>query len=990
MSTTLSWHFGPFRLDLATASLWRGDQLLSLPPKPLAVLVYLVAHAGHVVTKAALLEAVWPDAVVTEGVLKTYLGQIRQAMGERAKTPRYIATVHRLGYRFIAPVTVVERLQAADIALSPRPVAFAKQRQGPEPVSHAPGLMVGREAELVQLHQWWTRALKGERQVVVVTGEAGIGKTTIVDTFAAQVVGMEPIWIGRGQCIEQYGTGEAYLPLLEALGRLCRGADGDRLFDLLHQYAPSWLLQLPALVSTPEFDALQRRVSGTTRERMLRELVEVVEVLTAERPLLLVLEDLHWSDSATIEWLAYVARRPDWARLLVLGTYRPVDAIVRAHPVRPMLQELQRHGRGVELALSSLPEAGVAAYLARRFGEGALPDELARVLRQRTNGNPLFLVMIVDELVRQGILREGAAGWEVAAGLETVARGAPESLRHLVEQQLQQVSPEDRGLLEVASIAGREFSAAAVAAVVNQDTEDIEARLAVLAQHGQFIRSGGLVEWPDETVAAGYGFLHDLYREILYDQVPPSRKGRWHLEIGARKETGYGARAREIAAELAGHFVQGRDPGRAVQYLYDAGENALQRSAHQEAVTHLTQGIALLAQWPETPQRAQQELHMQTALGPALMATKGFGHPEVEHTYTRARALCQQVGNAPQLFPVLSGLWRFANGRAQHQQAWELGEHLLTVAQQSGDPALLLQAHHALWTTASNTGTFPTAYRHVEHGLALYSLQQHHAQTALYGGHDPGVCGRSYASQLVWLLGYPDQAAQWNEAALTLAQELAHPFTLGHTLLNVAAFHKLRRDDQRVYEWAQATLTLGRAQESQYLVAQSTVLLGWALAVQGQSTEGITQIHQGLAAWQAIGTPHLRAWMLALLAEAYGQVGCVEEGLAALAEALTIVDTTGGRKEEAELYRLKGELLWQAGTRPEEAEACLHQALDIACRHQAKSWELRAAMSLSRFWKSQGKRVEAYQLLAEVYGWFTEGFDTADLQEAKALMEELS
>src|SRR5262249_53652606 len=380
----------------------------------------------------------------------------------------------------------------------------------------------------------------------------------------------------------------------------------------------------------------------------------------------------------------------------------------------------------------------------------------------------------------------------------------------------------------------------------------------------------------------------------------------------------------------------------------------------------------------------------QMALGPALMVTKGFGHSEVEHTYARAQALCQQVGDAPQLFAVLSGLWRFANGRAQHQQAWELGEHLLAVAQQRGDPALLLQAHHALWTTASNTGAFPTAYQHVEHGLALYSPQQHHAQTALYGGHDPGVCGRSYASQIVWLLGYPEQAAQWNAAALTLAQALAHPFTLGHTLLNVAGFHKFRRDAQRVYEWAQATLTLGRAQESQYLVAQSTVLLGWALAAQGQSTEGITQIHEGLAAWQAIGTPHVRAWMLALLAETYGHVGRVEEGLAALAEALTIVDTTSGRKEEAELYRLKGEILWHAGYRPEEAGACFHRALTIARRQQAKSWELRAAVSLSRLWQQQGRRDDACELLALIYGWFTEGFDTTDLQEAKQLLAELS
>ena len=328
-------------------------------------------------------------------------------------------------------------------------------------------------------------------------------------------------------------------------------------------------------------------------------------------------------------------------------------------------------------------------------------------------------------------------------------------------------------------------------------------------------------------------------------------------------------------------------------------------------------------------------------------------------------------------------------GRAQHQQAWDLGEHLLAVAQQSGDAGLLLQAHHALWTTAYNTSALATAYQHIEHGLALYTPEQHHAQTERYGGHDPGVCGRSYAARILWLLGYPEQAEQWNEAALALAQALGHPFTLGHTLQGAAVLHQWQRDVQRTYERAAAALRLGTAQGAPYLVATSTVRLGWAMAMQGRVEEGITQIGQGLAAWQTIGTPHLRAGFLALLAEAYGKAGRYTEGLTALDEALDIVKTTGGRRSEAEFYGLKGELLWHAGHRPEDAETCLHHALTIARRQQAKSRELRAALRLSRLWQRQGKCTEAYQLLAPIYGWFTEGFDTADLQEARALLAAL-
>lgn len=362
--------------------------------------------------------------------------------------------------------------------------------------------------------------------------------------------------------------------MLEALGRLCRGAGGAHFLALFRQYAPSWLVQMPGLLPPADREPLQQTAGGATPTRMLRELTEALDRLTAEQPLMLVLEDLHWSDVSTLEWLTSVGRRRDPARLLILATYRPGDAMVPAHPVCTVMTELKQHQQAAELPLDSLSAADVAAYCRQRVRARLLPEELAQVLHQRTHGHPLFLVTIVNDMIRQGFLGE-AAGWEVSKAVGTIRGWVPDSLRQIIEQQLRQLRPEDQGLLEAASIAGVTFSAAALAAVVNQATEDIEARLAVLAQQGQFIRSGGLVEWPDGTVAAGYGFIYDLYREILYDRVPPSRKSRWHLQIGARKETGYGDRAREIAAELTAHFVRGRDPHRAVQYLYYAGQNAL-------------------------------------------------------------------------------------------------------------------------------------------------------------------------------------------------------------------------------------------------------------------------------------------------------------------------------------------------------------------------------------------------------------------------------
>src|SRR5215470_13872833 len=433
------WHFGPFRLDLANACLWHAAQPVTLRPKTFEVLVYLVTHAGQLVTKEALFDAIWPETAVGDGVLKTSMNELRKALGETAKTPQWIATVHRRGYRFIASVTLTESAPPAAVTpvpVAPLPAPVPALVLPPAPVSAptpAPRL-VGREAEIATLRQWLAHALQGERHLGFITGEAGIGKTTLVDTFVAQLAGQAPLWIGRGQCIEQYGAGEAYLPLLEALGQMGRTLDGSRLVALLRQQAPSWLLQLPALLSPGEYEALQRYAGGTTRERMLRELAEAMEVLTAVRPAVLVLEDLHWSDTATIEWLAYMARRRGPARLLVLGTYRPVEALVRVHPVRAMVHELTVHGYGAELPLGELSEAGVAAYLTQRGAGAEVPAALVRVLTQRTDGHPLFLVAVVDELIRQELLRLGPEGWVLARGLDAVMGGVPQSIRHLLEQ----------------------------------------------------------------------------------------------------------------------------------------------------------------------------------------------------------------------------------------------------------------------------------------------------------------------------------------------------------------------------------------------------------------------------------------------------------------------------------------------------------------------------------------------------------------------------
>jgi class 3 adenylate cyclase len=588
--------------------------------------------------------------------------------------------------------------------------------------------VVGREPELAQLRTRFAKALNGERQIIFVAGEPGIGKTTMVEAFLAPLADEyeQQLWLGRGQCIEHYGAGEAYLPLLEALGRLGRESEGQRFIQLLSQYAPTWLAQMPALLTATELDMLQRKTQGATRERMLRELAEAVEQLAAERPVVLWLEDLHWSDTSTLDWLAFVARRRESARLLIIGTYRPVDVLVQGHPLRAVKQELQTRGYCAELLLDFLNEADIAEYLAVRFAFSAPVREaarggeaprtslqrLARLIHRRTDGNPLFMVNVVRDLLARGVLAQSEGRWELKGEAEEVAGGVPENLQQLIAQQLERLRPETQCLLEVASVVGAEFSAAAVAA--GMEVDGIEEQCEALVRQKHFLRASGTAEWPDGTVAARYGFLHAPYQDVLYQRLTVRRRRRLHQQIGERVEQAYGARAREIAAELAVYFEQGGSYRQAVQYLEQAGMNALQRNAHQEAVALLAKRLELLKTLPDTLERARQELTLQVTLGAALIAAKGYGAPELEQAYTRARVLCQAVGESPQLFPVLWGLWGVYNIRTEFQAAHELAEQCLHLAQRVQDQDLLLEASVALGSTLLWRGEFAPARAHLE------------------------------------------------------------------------------------------------------------------------------------------------------------------------------------------------------------------------------------------------------------------------------------
>ena len=626
--------FDAFRLEPPPGGLCRGDTVIALRPRSLAVLRYLVRHAGRLVTKAELRQHVWGGTHVSDTVLRACVQEIRAVLGDTAAAPQYLETVAQQGYRF----------------------RVAGETEEPPPRTAGP--IVGRQPAVERLEAWFQRAVHGARQLVFVSGDVGIGKTTVVDCFLAHLAAGSGVRSGRGQCVEHYGEGEPYLPFLEALWQLAHGPAQDTLLAVLRRYAPLWLVQLPGLVSEPELERLQRQVAGATPARMRRELAQALDVLAADAPLVLVLEDLQWSDRSTVDLLASLAQRREPAQLLVLGTYRPVDVVLQAHPLHTMVQELGGRGQVRELPLELLTAEDAAAYLAGRL-RGPIAAPLAACVYEHTDGNALFMVNFVEHLVQQRLLARREGQWTLRAGEEARVARLPEEVRQLLTRRLDALPAAARRVLEVASVVGQEFAVAAVAAGTQGPVDDVEGICDGLAAQGRFLADTGLTVWPDGTSSGRYRFHHALYPQVLYEALGTARRGRLHHQVGARLEAGYGARAGEIAAQLAVHFERGGVVQRAVHYWQQAGANAARRHAYHDAIAALTKGLALLATLPESPERARDELTLLLSLGELLMAAKGLGAPEVGDVYTRAHTLCPQVGEPRQRFQVLRGLYRF-------------------------------------------------------------------------------------------------------------------------------------------------------------------------------------------------------------------------------------------------------------------------------------------------------------------------------------------
>jgi len=854
------------------------------------------------------------------------------------------------------------------------------QVEGRFEARHTAGLtpLVGRGEEIALLLRRWQQGKDGEGQAVLLSGEPGIGKSRIVREVRARLEGephvrllcqcsphhttsaLHPVidQLERAAGFERDDLAEARLAKLEAL--LARGT--DRLDQAMPLIAA--LLGVPTGKRYP----LPEMTPQRHKQRTLEVLVEQLEALAGEEPVLLTYEDAHWIDPTTQELLGLMIERIQRLPILLLITYRP--EFVPPWQAQPHVSAL---------ALTRLGRREGAALVERVVGDKALPHEIAAQIVAKTDGVPLFVEELTKTVLESGMLWDAGDHYELLGPLPPLA--IPATLHDSLLARLDRLAPV-KEIAQIGAALGREFSHALLAAVDDRPEAQLQAALDQLMASELVFRRGIP---PDAT----YSFKHALVQDAAYGTLLKSRRQQLHARIGRVLEEQFPETAETQPELLAHHCTEAGQIERAVDYWHQAGRQAIARSAMAEAVAQLSKGLQLLRGMSEGLDRDRRELGLQVSLGMALNPLKGQAAPETGRAHARARELCRQVGETEQLFPVLFGQWTFQATRAEHFAALGVANELLRLAQEQHDGGSAVVGHRMVGTSALHVGQLLSARAHLETALALHDPERHRRLAFLYINH-PRPTAPAWLSCVLFALGYPDQALARHHEGLAEGRKLAHPYTLGQVLFCSCMFNQWRHDREGVEQQANATVALATEQGFPYWLATSTVFQGWALAQVGETKRAITQIERGLAAYRATSAELWLPHFLGLLAEVHAKAGQSAHGLRLLDQALTTVEQTGERWCQPELSRSKGELLLAA---PEpywaEAEAAFGKAMAVAREQCAKMWELRAAINLARLWCNQGKRAEAYDLLAPIFGWFTEGFETADLKDAKALLEEL-
>jgi len=854
---------------------------------------------------------------------------------------------------------------------------------------------VGRAVEHARLRSAFQTARGGRGAMLCVTGEAGLGKTTLVEDFLSAIQQTYPAsLVARGRCSERLAGAEAYLPFLEALDGLTQR--NPALARVMKAIAPSWYVQLAAS-HDGSVERLMHESPPVSQERMKRELAAFMREVSNTSPLVLFLDDLHWADASTVDVIAYMATKLMAIPLLIVATYRSSEMLLNKHPFLPVVLDMQARGVCQELPLGFLTREDVERYLALEFPEHRFPTAFASLIYAKTEGSPLFMAEVVRYLRDKRVIgRDDLQGghWALVQTVPEIENDLPETVRSMIQRKVAQLGDVDRRLLVAASAQGYAFDSAAVARALGMDAGEAEERLQSLDQSLGFVTFLEEEELPDHTLTLKYRFVHVLYQNALYATLTPSRRASLSAAIADALLAFHGEDTRDIDSELAFLLQAARDWPRASEYFIKAARNAARIFANQEAISLCRRGLEMSRRMADSPERARQELKLQTTLGPSLMIVKGFAATDTMQTFLRARTLCEQLHDDAQLFRVLFGLSIVSVVRAEYGKASAFAEQCLRQAERADDPALLLQAHWAVGLSLQYIGRFADAREHLERTLALYEPQRHASHLFLYGA----ILNRMHLGRTLLYLGYPDRARTLSAEGVRVAERMRHPVGLCNALSVAVTFEAFHRNTAAIVGMTDQMSSHADEHGLPYYAGIARIMHGWARTMNGARSpasddreieEGCAEMRAGLAAHRATETEQQRAYYLVMMAEALSEAGRVDAGLQVLSEAREAVDRTDERFCDAELHRLQGDLLART-ERWEAAEESFRRALEVARAQQARAFELRAAMGLARLARARGNSADGRAILAPVYEWFTEGLETPDLQAAKSLLVELA
>jgi adenylate cyclase len=879
-----------------------------------------------------------------------------------------------------------ERPDAPDVVRALDSSALPASVQA-KPHTHPPAVTVGRQRERESLQRTFDEVAGGRGHMVAVTGEPGIGKTTLVeDVLQALGRGPHRPSIARGRCSERLAGADAFLPLFEALDSLLHSQSIGGFNETMRRLAPTWYLRVaPLAADTLASDQLLDEARSASPERMKRELAVFLQEISRVRPVVLLFEDMHWADLSTTDVLNFLADRFDQMRVLIVVTYRPSDMAAGKHQFLQVQRNLEARQACDELPLDFLEPRDVDRYLALRFPGHRLPAAFTALVHQKTEGSPLFMSDLVGYLRDSGVIAERDGVWTLARAVPDVAKDLPPTSRSTIGRKIAQLSDEDRRLMQIASVQGYEFDAAVLSDVLDLDAADVEDRLAEVEQATGLIRQIGTRDYPDRTLTVRYRFVHVLYQNVLFAALQPTRRSATSLKVGRALEAHVGDQAASIASELALLFETGRDFMKAAQYFLAATTKSVPLFAYREAVLLASRGLDMVKLLPEGPARLQLELGLLMNLGLCQRTLQGWAAPQVEGIYSRAREICQQLGEASESFPALWGLTLFHAIRGDVAVFSQLAESLLEQATATGRNDFLIGAHQMMASSREFRGDTEESNRHFQEAIRRHDLKDLPALNAMFG-LDPGMIARSLGPRPLWFLGFPDRALALATDTVRYSRQERQVNVLIFALVITQHVHLLRREPAQAVAIGDEVLGLcteyGLAQELEW----GRCYRGSGLVAMGDVYAGVAQMRESLAAMERISSGLLRPMFMQMLAEGLLASGQFAEGLALVDEALAWGERSLERFYHAELYRTRGKL-FAAAEEFAGAEHSLRQAIDHAVRQGALGLELRSTLSYWRLLAAQGRAHEARKLVQDAYGRFTEGFGTADLKRARRAIE---